>query len=704
MLAFTPKKALAETNLRNGDFSEDLESWFIVPKKGVGATPFIGISEDKSGNPYLFIDTPAGSWVWVYQVFDLPEAPLAVLRFKVWGNVDPVDVEIIIVVIVNNTNSFFYTIDEFDPAGKIGLGGVPTTKTYDITQYVGNTVALLFNVTSHGMISSTANFDDVQVEVALGRNSIITCNIEKNPICIGEKVVVSGEIFPPPHNVTFVELLYSRYDDSHILRRVIVDTSGHYRDEFYPDTPGVWTLVASWSGDIHYDGATCNSKFLVSTIPGIFSVDGVITINGTSINLYNEEVEALAGESISGELLVRSIVMGRWESVPVVAITSWERDRWDLLLFQIGTPTDQYGFHLDPFGIKFVISAPRIVTKLSPRVDKGAFIKDYRWQFPMPRETPNEVSENTLYLASEPPNFKLPNKNGVYYIVLLHLWFNSAQDIVYPPNRVSPFNETVDSIWDVNPMKWENYRLDKRNNINGTWALAIPIIVIEGVDVAITNATNIINTAKMNKLLVKDAEDKLNEARKEYEKRHFSKAKELALEAWSLANTTLINYSSQTLKNFNESEKRVQKLSDWAFNLYFAKIVYLDVSHLRDLLEQAKEEITHGNFAAAQNILRDLNTYADRQETGITTIIILSVIVCCILFFYVMASLKVSRLPPWIEQVIPRACFAIVVGALWVLFSWVDYALFFLGMVISIMLCPLLFFVCLKILLTVLDN
>ncbi|MGH2612250.1 MAG: hypothetical protein ACRDFB_04280 [Rhabdochlamydiaceae bacterium] len=63
-----------------------------------------------------------------------------------------------------DSNGKINTIVTFDPACKIDTGcSNPEMKTYDLTQFSGQTVKLRFEATSSGGTGTIASFSDVQV-------------------------------------------------------------------------------------------------------------------------------------------------------------------------------------------------------------------------------------------------------------------------------------------------------------------------------------------------------------------------------------------------------------------------------------------------------------------------------------------------------------------------------------------------------------
>jgi len=684
MIPFTVHPVRAKTNLiKNGDFSQDLDGWEKYVWQQVGEAPHIEVIED-SGNPCLYIDAPANSSAIVYQVFDFPNTSFAELRFRVCGGMDSVRVRVYIED--NPYPDQWSPIDEFDPAGKKSLGGVFTTKWYNVTEYAGTAFILAFWADSPNEEGTGAcvYIDDVAVNIVTETSSIITCYVNQAPRTIGENLTVNGFIRPSlDGNVT---LTYSRPNSSIVIRNVTAH-KGDYKDVFVPDTPGIWSVFASWNGSDSYEGATSlPTPFIISHIWSLNITSNMVTINDVLVNL-EDGIEAIPGEKLTGSITVTSSVARRPELDQLVVFNTWERDRWDLLLFYLGTVEDRYGEGIDPFGVKNVLAAPFRIFDLSLDTEKGAFVVEYGWQFPMLPDTGNDIYGDRLVLASDHPTFKAPIKNGTYYIIFYLSASRSAREAIYPPNKefgVFP-NQTVYSVWDVNSTYWENVTLEKRD-VNYSWIFAVPVYVTEGVDEAISNATRAIGDAERNFIPIEFAKENLSIAISEYNSRRFSNAKKYAETAFNLANEKLLEKRdavNQTLESVNNT------LTDFAhFNFLFMPVA--EVTSLNRTLQQSRTELELGNYFKAEQLLDQIQKDIDETVTTAWTIIIITFIIVVGASFYGVLE-GIEKVPKVVKYLFRYLMLAVALGALWQLLLPGVFTLPFFALIIGLLLSSIIF-------------
>lgn len=617
LCSFNIREAKAETNLlKNGDFSEGLNHWEVLVWP-VGDAPHVGVSEVSPGNPCLFMDVPIESAALVYQVFDLPPAEKAVLSFKVFGGRDPVDA----FVSLDFLNGSYVDLEEFDPMGKRSYGGVPTYKIYDITRYCGQTLALCFYATSPFTISPSLCVDDVRVAVVTGRNSIITCSSHPVQIGFGEKITINGSIFtspPYPSNVT-VTLTFTPPIGSPITENVTSDISGEYIfDQLEPNMTGIWKVNASWPGiDDKYDPAvSCYSQFMITATSGIFLSRCVI--NGLEVDLENPYVEALPAESLSGFLELETRGAGRHENAPVIAISTIENSHWDLLAFHQGVVRDYYGTGLDPFGPKTVFTPPELITYMSPSPLEGVFIHPFRWEFPVPVDTPNDlvgggepavVAWHPTYIA---PRLAPNEENATFYVVIIQSAQLQGRDIAFPPSHQF-IDRTVDSLWDLNNTDWERFVPGKRNETDSTEAciIAIPITVVADPTPLMQKAQEVIDKINRNifafpKLTqaLETATQWLNNATSEFGQRRFSDARRSAKQAYDLAQAAKRNMTVVTEEIIKEANSTKKELENYWKN-------YTDLSDLDDLIDSAWDQFRAENFAKAKQVIEDFEEEVD---------------------------------------------------------------------------------------------
>jgi len=602
--------AYAEENLvLNGDFSEGFAHWGIMVYQ-VGNAPTVSVAEVFLGNPSLSMDVPIGSAAMVYQYLDLPpteeEKDRAILSFKVFGGRDPVYAWIYL----DFLNGSIKTLEEFDPLGKLSFEGVPTFKTYDITKYCNRTLALVFFATSPFTMSPTLNIDDVKVVVTTGRNSVITSSAQPSergsfPISTGEKIVVNGSISPVPSETTNVTLTFVPPLGTPIIKNVMTNSSGEYAFEFSPNMTGIWKVRSFWPGDDQYDNATSSySQFIVSANSGIFASRCVI--NGVEVDLGSPMLEVLPGENLTGFLEFETVGTGRWENIPVVAISSHEKIRWDLLAFHLGIVRDYYGTQLSPFGHKPIIEPPQLVTYVSPDPFEGAFVHPFRWEFPVAPEFPNDLLGDELTLVAEHPKYIAPTEeNTTFHIVILQDATFQARDIIFPPSKQF-LDRTVDSVWDLNSTEWKRFELGKRNETDAVASniLAIPIKVVADPSPLIDHAEEIINEVDQNiyafpefSIAIDEAKDMLKEAETSFANRRFSESGELAVNASEAANSVYMDMKKDVENSAGVLFEQVTELGK-----------LMDISDLLILMDRIEGEISGGNLARAREFTFELYT------------------------------------------------------------------------------------------------
>jgi len=76
----------------------------------------------------------------------------------------------------------------------------------------------------------------------------ISCSLSSNEVTQGESLTVSGSIEPSVSGAN-VTLTYVNPDDSSLVRHVLTEADGSYRDYYEPSEVGSWSVEASWGGD-----------------------------------------------------------------------------------------------------------------------------------------------------------------------------------------------------------------------------------------------------------------------------------------------------------------------------------------------------------------------------------------------------------------------------------------------------------------------
>jgi len=98
-----------------------------------------------------------------------------------------------------------------------------------------------------GQTSSTK----VQVEKL---SSTLSLSVSQSSVKIGETITVIGSISPalPSGNIT---VAYKKPDGLIFKRETVTSSNGEFVDSYKVDAVGLWSVTASWMGDLRYKGA-----------------------------------------------------------------------------------------------------------------------------------------------------------------------------------------------------------------------------------------------------------------------------------------------------------------------------------------------------------------------------------------------------------------------------------------------------------------
>jgi len=127
--------------------------------------------------------------------------------------------------------------------------------------------------------------------------SSISCSVSPLTVTLGESVAVTGAIAPEVPGVE-VTLTYTRPDATMFTRKTITSLHSTYADVYTPDKVSTWAVVASWSGNDRYAGATSPSvSFTTVELPSGTSIITCMTdfssiIIGDSVNISGKIVPA----------------------------------------------------------------------------------------------------------------------------------------------------------------------------------------------------------------------------------------------------------------------------------------------------------------------------------------------------------------------------------------------------------------------------
>jgi len=76
----------------------------------------------------------------------------------------------------------------------------------------------------------------------------ISCSLQSASVLLGDSLTVSGSIEPSVSGAN-VTLIYTKPDDSSMLRHILTEADSSYSDSFEPSELGTWWIEASWDGD-----------------------------------------------------------------------------------------------------------------------------------------------------------------------------------------------------------------------------------------------------------------------------------------------------------------------------------------------------------------------------------------------------------------------------------------------------------------------
>jgi len=129
------------------------------------------------------------------------------------------------------------------------------------------------------------------VPIVAATPSSISISVSPSTVTLGESVTVTGAIAPQVPGVE-VTLKYTRPDGTPFTRKATTSMQSSYADAYTPDNVGAWSVVASWSGNDQFAGATSSSvSFTVVELPPGTSAITCMTdfsssVVGSSIKIF----------------------------------------------------------------------------------------------------------------------------------------------------------------------------------------------------------------------------------------------------------------------------------------------------------------------------------------------------------------------------------------------------------------------------------
>jgi len=154
--------------------------------------------------------------------------------------------------------------------------------------YVGTITGQPAGLTVKYKISATDIADnraEVQSSYVVKTPTTISISLSNSTIDYGENITVTGMISP---NGATVTLNYT-VDGVEISKVVSANSSGFFNDVYMPNKTGFWTVLASWSGNRSYFGASSSHRnFTVDRTPmsAICNVSRAQIIIGENVTVF----------------------------------------------------------------------------------------------------------------------------------------------------------------------------------------------------------------------------------------------------------------------------------------------------------------------------------------------------------------------------------------------------------------------------------
>ena len=167
--------------------------------------------------------------------------------------------------------------------------------------------------------------------------STVTVSVSPQVIEKGEAVRVSGSIDPAPENAT-VTLIYAG-PERKFNSTAKVNIDGSFAESFRPDVNGTWSVNASWSGDIRYEGNWASVTFEVRPLVSLSIITSNNKITG---GLDNEFAITIIND---GEVPVSALDASLTVPNPLVV---HGKNSWKIPYLDVGNSTT----------ISFTIYAP----------------------------------------------------------------------------------------------------------------------------------------------------------------------------------------------------------------------------------------------------------------------------------------------------------------------------------------------------------
>jgi len=135
----------------------------------------------------------------------------------------------------------------------------------------------------------------------VAEGSSLSISLSSTSTTVNCSIIVRGEVFPM-HVYVNVTISITAPNGTMSTREVLTDVAGNYKMRFTPDSVGMWSLKASWSGDIDTDASESVEEVLVVTETGssfsLKTANPLITI-GDFMNFSGEIAPAPVGVTVT---------------------------------------------------------------------------------------------------------------------------------------------------------------------------------------------------------------------------------------------------------------------------------------------------------------------------------------------------------------------------------------------------------------------
>ena len=173
VIAYVPINPSVRRNfLQNGDFNDGQGFYTTAVVSGGSQSGFPHFNVETAppclpsqiGNPAFSIDAPSGADGYFQQTVTLPAGITSQLTFTTWGHLDPVTATVSVIDSSNNQTVLgTFTPPPLQASPSTCASNTPTTMSFSLSQFTGQTITIRFEVTSNGNNGTFGDFDSLIV-------------------------------------------------------------------------------------------------------------------------------------------------------------------------------------------------------------------------------------------------------------------------------------------------------------------------------------------------------------------------------------------------------------------------------------------------------------------------------------------------------------------------------------------------------------